>query len=156
MADFPTSKAAAEILELINSRPQTPRLDELESIIARAQSSTQDRATDGPEDKIVGPVLGTDGRPIEFGYTNVEFGDEFCPWIRMAFLTLGYDDAGLRDFACRLAHSEQEDEGDDDYVSSLLDAWEVIDQKFSAIAEFARVASARTLDALATVEVRNG
>jgi hypothetical protein len=36
MSNLTTSKAAAEVLELVNSRPNTPRPEEIETIIARA------------------------------------------------------------------------------------------------------------------------
>lgn len=87
------------------------------------------------------PVVGPDGKAIEFNYTNDEFADAFCPTIRMAFALLGRDKDGV----CEVVRSLTENDPDGDLLMDLLRNWEIVENKFAAISKFAEMAQARTM-----------
>ena len=144
----PARTAAREILALINRRPKSPSIAELEAIITKAVPPATESV---PEDLVYGPVLGSDGKPIEFGYTNEEFAAAFCPWLRMAFIVIGYDRKELVDFAARLAA-----ETDSEAVQEMLTNWDIIAKKCSSLSEFTQSALARTIAAIDGMEAANG
>ena len=106
----------------------------------------------GKQDALVddGPLLGHDGKPIEFVYTNEEFADEFCPWIRAAFLVITSEEEGLREIVRGFAKDPDDPEAQ--HLFAMLDAWEVIENKFAAISDFASLAFARTVKTLEALE----
>ncbi len=96
------------------------------------------------------PVLGSDGLPIVFEWTNEAFGDHYLPWVRLAFVLLGKDKDGVLDVVRGLVT-----DADDPEASHLFAAfamWEEIENKFEAIAAFAGSAWARMTAAMETLE----
>ena len=64
----PIAAAAAEILELINSRPTSPRLEEIERVIARIPNILTAMAADSASGVETG-----DGKPATFEALSVTF-----------------------------------------------------------------------------------
>jgi hypothetical protein len=96
------------------------------------------------------PVVGSDGKPVDFGYTNAEFANAYCPWIRMAFLTITRDKDGVCEIVRNLAQDPNDPEAE--ALFNMLSAWENIEAKFEAIASFASAAWARVCTAMETLE----
>lgn len=93
------------------------------------------------------PILGSDGKPISFDFTNAEFADRYCPWIRLAFVLLSKDREGLIDGIKEFAN--------DGEASSLVDGlvmWEEIENKFEALSAFASAIWARITTAMEVLE----
>jgi hypothetical protein len=80
----PITAAAADILDLINSRPTSPSLEEIEQVIARIpnvltamRAEAADKAGDG------GPAA-FEALSVTFDWANLEFGERYLPWVRLA------------------------------------------------------------------------
>jgi hypothetical protein len=82
----PITAAAADILALINSRPTSPTLEELEKVIARIPNVlTATRAECDDSDKTgSGRPATFEALSVTFDWTNLEFGERFLPWVRLA------------------------------------------------------------------------
>jgi hypothetical protein len=144
-------EAADAIISLINAKPTSPTQEEIEAAIRAAVSVPDQQVgnctlrSDEPDRPLTfvefGPALGPDGKPPDFGFTNQEFADLYCPYIRIAFVMLGRDRAGVEEFVRGLT----EDSPDALLVFRMLRAWDDIDGKFKAIAGIAQSAWARVI-----------
>jgi hypothetical protein len=54
------------------------------------------------------PVIGSNGKPLAFDYTNFEFADRFCPLIRFAFAINGWDQDRVRKFWHDMTNSPED------------------------------------------------
>jgi hypothetical protein len=149
------SNAAAAVHQLIQRSPRGPSQAEIAAVLeASLRESVSDAAIgghlsdlsdDGPITSIeFEPMLGPNGERVDFGFTNREFADTFCPYIRMAFETVGRDHKGVAEMVRGLA-SEDGRFADAKLVIQMLEAWESIESKFGAIAGIAGSAWARVM-----------
>jgi hypothetical protein len=90
----------------------------------------------GDSDIEFGPLLDPDGEPLHFGVTNEEFAADFCPWIRLAFMTAGSGRPAVETMVRELARDNQ----DAKMVFDMLEAWERTEGVFRDIGDVARVA----------------
>jgi hypothetical protein len=142
--------AAADILDLINSRPTSPSLEEIEQIIAQIPNVlTALRAESGDE--------AGDGKPatfealsVTFDWANLEFGERFLPWVRLACDWLQRDYVGtqvlVRDML-RQGGQVSLDEADS--------AWKGCAEIFGTIGEFVEAARVRLGIARAQIKDAN-
>jgi hypothetical protein len=132
-------RAAKKVHEIIQQLPSTPS----ETVIGAAiLSSFQDIAGTPaePDDELdFAAVLGPDGKPPEFRFTNRQFGD-LCPFIRMAYMFVGSDRARVEEMVRGLV--EDDDSKD---VFTMLEAWEHIEHEFAAVSGIAAEAQRRVM-----------
>ena len=143
-------EAAAQIVALIHSRPTSPRRDEIEAIITR--SWVGDLVGGHPPDKPITssadiefqPILHPDtGKPLEFEFSIQEFANAFYPAILVAFKVIGADRQGVRRMVEELARDPEDPEAE--LLFSLVENWEVMQDKFEALSHFVGAAWARTM-----------
>jgi hypothetical protein len=137
-------RAAKKVHEIIQQLPSTPS----ETVIGAAiMGSFMDLvatpegagADDDPNDPNFVSLLGPDGKPPEFRFTNRQFGD-LCPFIRMAYMFVGSDRARVEEMVRGLV--EDDDSKD---VFTMLEAWEHIEHEFAAVSGIAAEAQRRVM-----------
>ena len=146
----PVTAAAAEILELINSRPTSPRLEEIEKIIAQIPN---DLTAMGPE---CADGDGTnDGEPatfealsVTFDWANLEFGERFLPWVRLACDWLQRDYIGTQVLVRDMLRK-----GGEVSLDEADRAWKGCAEIFGTIGEF--VEAARVRLGIARAHIKN-
>ena len=136
----PVTAAAAEILELINSRPTSPRLEEIEKIIAQIPNVL---TAMGPE--CVGGDGTNDGEPatfealsVTFDWANLEFGERFLPWVRLACDWLQRDYIGTQVLVRDMLRK-----GGEVSLDEADRAWKGCAEIFGTIGEFVEAARVR-------------
>jgi hypothetical protein len=87
------------------------------------------------------PTIGSNGKPLEFDYTNTEFANTFCPLIRFAYTINGWDQDRVRKFW----HDMTTEDPDAEPLFALLHDWKSAAERFEALAEFIRIAEARLI-----------
>ena len=85
-----------------------------------------------------------DGKPMEFGFTNVEFANDLCPHIRFAFAVLDRDRDGLIEVVRGLA-TDPASGGDARLVYDLCEDWHTTERQLTTLAEIIRVAGTRAM-----------
>jgi len=132
--------AAAEILDLINSRPTSPRLEEIEKVIARIPNiltATRAECAGGDETGDGAPAT-FEALSVTFDWANLEFGERFLPWVRLACDWLQRDYMGtqvlVRDMLRR---------GGEVSLDEADSAWKGCAEIFGTIGEFVEAARVR-------------
>ena len=106
----PITPAAADILDLINSRPTSPRLEEIEKIIARIPNVLTPMAAEcaGGDKTIDGEPATFEALSVTFDWANLEFGERFLPWVRLACEWLQRDYIGTQSLVRDMLRNEGE------------------------------------------------
>jgi hypothetical protein len=140
--------AAAALHQLIQRSPQSPSKAEIAEVLEAAlresvaDEEVGDLLSDAPASVIdFTPALGQDGKPVQFEFTNAQFADAFCPWIRMAFVAVGRDREGVAEMVRELATGDH----DARLLFNMLRSWDCIESKFGALAGIALSAWARVM-----------
>jgi hypothetical protein len=148
----PITAAAAEILDLINSRPTSPRLEEIERVIARIPNILTAMAADCGSGVETG-----DGTPatfealsVTFDWTNLEFGERFLPWVRLACDWLQRDYIGTQVLVRDMLR-----QGGEVSLDEADRAWKGCAEIFGTIGEFVEAARVRLAIARAQIKDAN-
>jgi hypothetical protein len=96
------------------------------------------------------PAIGTNGKPLAFDYTNIEFANTFCPLIRFAYVITGWDQDRVRKFVHDMTSNP--DDPDADPLFALLHDWKSAAEKFEALAELIRIAEARMITTMSAID----
>jgi hypothetical protein len=127
--------AAAQVVDLINSRPVSPRQDEIEAIIARIHVPS--RAASGREEPVI-------TGPVQINYDVSDVADHWLPIAAMAVKLLAKDKADLQEFA----RSTFKGQIDGDVLGErafhhFVDDLDVLEGKLRSLAHFVAVAKNR-------------
>jgi hypothetical protein len=131
--------AAADILALINSRPTSPRLEEIEQIIARIPNVlTPMGAEYAGGDEIEGEPATFEALSVTFDWANLEFGERFLPWVRLACEWLQRDYIGTQALVRDMLRK-----GGEVSLDEADRAWKGCAEIFGTIGEFVEAARVR-------------
>jgi hypothetical protein len=136
----PITAAAADILALINSRPTSPRLEEIEKIIARIPNVLTQTAAEcaGGDETIDGEPATFEALSVTFDWANLEFGERFLPWVRLACDWLQRDYIGTQVLVRDMLR-----EGGEVSLDEADRAWKGCAEIFGTIGEFVEAARVR-------------
>ena len=136
----PVTAAAAEILELINSRPTSPRLEEIEKIIAQIPNdltAMRPECADGDGTNDGEPAT-FEALSVTFDWANLEFGERFLPWVRLACDWLQRDYIGTQVLVRDMLRK-----GGEVSLDEADSAWKGCAEIFGTISEFVEAARVR-------------
>ena len=136
----PITAAAADILDLINSRPTSPRLEEIEKIIARIPNVLTPMAAEcaGGDETIDGEPATFAALSVTFDWANLEFGERFLPWVRLACDWLQRDYMGTQVLVRDMLRK-----GGEVSLDEADSAWKGCAEIFGTIGEFVEAARVR-------------
>ena len=80
----PVTAAAADILDLINSRPTSPSLEEIEQVLARIPNVLTAMRAEAADEAGDGRPAAFEALSVTFDWANLEFGERYLPWVRLA------------------------------------------------------------------------
>jgi hypothetical protein len=128
--------AAAAVHKLIQASPRAPTEAEIAAAIKEGLEAPMSKEEVGDSDIEFGPVPGPDGKPLEFNVADTDFAADFCPWIRLAFVTAGSDRPAVEKMVRGLATEGQ----DAEVIFHMLEAWERTEGVFQDIGGVAKIA----------------
>jgi hypothetical protein len=146
----PITAAAADILELINSRPTSPSLEEIEQVIARIPNVRTAMRAESADEAGDGKPATFEALSVTFDWANVEFGERFLPWVRLACDWLRRDYKGTQVLVRDMLR-----QGGQVSLDDADRAWKGCAEIFGTISEFVEAARVRLCIARAQIKDAN-